>query len=80
MLVLDAVAGVQAQTETVWRQARRHEVPAIAFVNKMDREGADFEFACKSLTTRLGVRPLPLQLPIIPSEASLCTGSIDLLR
>jgi small GTP-binding protein len=64
VLVLDAVAGVQAQTETVWRQARRHNVPAICFVNKMDRDGYDFSKALRTLKNRLNVSPLPLQMPI----------------
>ena len=51
-LIVDAVAGAQAQTETVWRQARSHSVPAVAFVNKMDREGADFDAAVASLAMR----------------------------
>jgi translation elongation factor EF-G len=55
----------QAQTETVWRQAARYGVPAIAFVNKMDRDGADFSAACLSVANRLGAKPLPIQLPIM---------------
>ncbi|WP_435811362.1 elongation factor G [Streptomyces termitum] len=62
--VFDAVAGVEPQSETVWRQADRHGVPRIAFVNKMDRAGADLEAAVASLRDRLGVVPLPVQLPI----------------
>merc|ERR1711938_16851 len=58
-LVVDAVAGAQAQTETVWRQARAHGVPAVAFINKMDREGADFDAAVASLEARLGLTALP---------------------
>ncbi|KAJ1626552.1 P-loop containing nucleoside triphosphate hydrolase protein [Pavlovales sp. CCMP2436] len=64
VLVIDAVAGVQAQTETVWRQARTQGLPAIAFINKLDRDGASFDRALGSLQTRLGVRPLALQLPL----------------
>ena len=62
-LIVDAVAGAQAQTESVWRQARRHRVPAVGFVNKMDREGAQLGAASESLAARLGLTPLPVQLP-----------------
>src|SRR5687767_335214 len=55
--VFDAVAGVEPQSETVWRQADRYAVPRIAFVNKMDRTGADFEAAVQSMRERLGARP-----------------------
>ena len=58
VVLLDAVAGVEPQTETVWRQAERHGVPRIAFVNKLDRAGADLDRAVRSLRDRLGVRPL----------------------
>ncbi|CAM9839419.1 unnamed protein product [Ectocarpus sp. 4 AP-2014] len=61
VLILDGVAGVQAQTETVWRTAQKHEIPAIAFVNKLDRQGADFKHVLGTLERRLGVLPLPLQ-------------------
>ncbi|KAG5192332.1 Mef2, mitochondrial translation elongation factor EF-G [Tribonema minus] len=77
VLVLDAVAGVQAQTETVWRTATSHNVPAIAFVNKMDRQGADFNIAVQTLRNRLGVTPLPIQLPI-GSEGGF-KGAVDLI-
>ena len=77
VVVLDAVAGVQAQTETVWRQARRYRVPAVAFVNKMDREGADFGRACASLKRRLGANAVPIQLPLGAGGGFL--GAMDLL-
>jgi elongation factor G len=64
VLVLDAVVGVQAQSETVWRQMKRHHVPFVAFVNKCDRQGADFIAAQATLKTRLGERPLPIQYPL----------------
>jgi len=68
--VFDAVKGVQAQSETVWRQANRHHVPRIAFINKMDRTGASFARAVDSIRTRLGSNPLPVQLPFsLPSAA-----------
>ncbi|WP_282695683.1 elongation factor G [Streptomyces sp. CC208A] len=62
--VFDAVAGVEPQSETVWRQADRYGVPRIAFVNKMDRAGADLDAAVVSIRDRLGAVPLPVQLPI----------------
>ena len=64
ILVLCAASGVQPQTETVWRQANKYKVPRIAFVNKMDRQGADFLEVVRQMETRLGANPLPLQLPI----------------
>src|SRR5438309_69861 len=61
--VLDAVAGVEPQTETVWRQADKYGVPRIVFVNKMDRVGADFDRCLKMVRDRLGTKAVPLQLP-----------------
>src|SRR5207253_2582315 len=66
--VFDAVAGVQPQSETVWRQAERYGVPRIAFINKMDRTGADFFAAVQSMVDRLGAHPVPVQLPIGQEE------------
>ena len=62
--VFDAVAGVEPQSETVWRQADRYEVPRICFINKMDRIGADFYAAVESIKERLGAHAVPVQLPI----------------
>ncbi len=62
--VFCAVAGVQPQSETVWRQAQRYRIPRIAFINKMDRVGADFDKAVASMKKRLGANPVPLQFPI----------------
>ena len=62
--VFDAVAGVEPQSETVWRQADKYGVPRICFVNKMDRAGADFERCVEMIRTRLKARPVPIQLPI----------------
>src|SRR3954451_9656234 len=62
--VFDSVAGVQPQSETVWRQADRYGVPRIAFINKMDRTGADFFAAVQSMIDRLGANPVALQIPI----------------
>jgi elongation factor G len=62
--VFDAVAGVQPQSETVWRQADKYKVPRIAFINKMDRTGANFFAAVQSMREKLGANPVPLQIPI----------------
>ncbi|MFG2296810.1 elongation factor G [Streptomyces sp. NPDC048603] len=76
--VFDAVAGVEPQSESVWRQADRHGVPRIAFVNKLDRAGADLDRAVASIRDRLGAVPLVVQLPI--GGESGFTGLVDLLR
>ncbi len=76
--LFDAVAGVEPQSESVWRQADRHGVPRIAFVNKMDRPGADLDAAVASIRGRLHVTPLVIQLPM-GKEAEF-SGVIDLLR
>ncbi|MCK9995621.1 MAG: elongation factor G [Candidatus Krumholzibacteria bacterium] len=76
--VFCGVGGVEPQSETVWRQADRYGVPRIAFVNKMDRLGADFERAVESMVERLGARPLKVNLPIGAEEAF--TGVVDLLE
>ena len=76
--VFCGVAGVQAQSETVWRQADRHHVPRIAFVNKLDRTGADPERAVKSIRDRLGANAVPLQLPI--GRERDFQGVVDLVR
>jgi elongation factor G len=73
-----AVGGVQPQSETVWRQANRYKVPRVAFINKMDRTGADFYRVLDAMRERLGVKPIPLQLPI--GAESNFTGLIDLVR
>ncbi|WP_430419274.1 elongation factor G [Phenylobacterium sp.] len=76
--VLDGNQGVEPQTETVWRQADRYNVPRIVFVNKMDKIGADFQMCLKTIRERLGVKAVPIQLPI-GAEASL-KGVVDLVR
>src|SRR5438034_138005 len=76
--VFDAVAGVEPQSETVWRQADRYEVPRIAFINKMDRMGADFFGSWKSIRERLGANAVPIQLPM-GSEESF-EGVVDLIN
>jgi elongation factor G len=75
--VFDSVQGVEPQSETVWRQADKYRVPRIAFMNKMDRVGADFFMSVHSLVDRLGATPVPIQLPI-GREADF-RGSVDLV-
>jgi len=76
--VFDAVSGVEPQSETVWRQADRYGVPRLAFVNKMDRVGADFEKCVEMMITKLGARPAPVQIPWGVSETF--EGVIDLIE
>ncbi len=76
--VFDAVAGVEPQSETVWRQADRYGVPRIAFVNKMDRVGADFDRCVRMMRERLGASPVVLQLPLGREDAF--AGVIDLVE
>ena len=78
VVVFDSVAGVEPQTETVWRQADRYGVPRIAFVNKMDRTGADFWRTVEMMVDRLGGNPLPIQLPV--GAESEFDGCIDLIE
>ncbi len=76
--VFDSVAGVQPQSETVWRQADRYRVPRIAFINKMDRTGANFAAAVQSMRDRLGASPVPIHLPI--GEEEDFAGIVDLVE
>lgn len=76
--VFDAVAGVEPQSEAVWREADRHGVPRLAFVNKMDRAGADLDTAVASIRERLGTRPLVVQVPIGREDGF--EGVVDLVR
>jgi elongation factor G len=76
--LFDSVSGVQPQTETVWRQGDKYKVPRICFVNKMDKNGADFEFVLDTIRKRLGARPVALQIPI-GAEANF-KGVIDLVE
>ncbi|MDD5292143.1 MAG: elongation factor G, partial [Candidatus Omnitrophica bacterium] len=78
IVVFCAVAGVQAQSETVWRQAEKYSVPKIAFVNKMDRTGADFFAVLKAIEEELGANAIPLQIPMGAEQAF--KGIIDLLE
>ncbi len=75
--VFDGVAGVEPQSETVWRQADRYKVPRICFVNKMDRAGANFQFCVESIRDRLGANPVAIQLPL--GQESEHRGIIDLV-
>jgi elongation factor G len=76
--VFDAVAGVQPQSETVWRQADKYNVPRIAFINKMDRPGADFDHSVETIQTRLSANPVSIQMPIGAEDQF--KGIIDLIR
>ena len=76
--LFDSVAGVEPQSETVWRQADKYHVPRIAYVNKMDRTGADFFKAVETMRDRLGANPLPIQIPI-GNEGDF-TGVVDLVK
>src|SRR5258707_89525 len=76
--VFDSVAGVQPQSETVWRQADKYKVPRIAFINKMDRTGANFFAAVQSMRDRLGANPIPVQIPIGAEENF--SGVVDLVE
>ncbi len=76
--VLDGNAGVEPQTETVWRQADKYKVPRIVFVNKMDKLGADFDKSVESIRDRLGAKAVPIQLPI--GAESALKGIVDLVR
>jgi elongation factor G len=76
--IFDAVAGVQPQSETVWRQADKYRVPRIAFVNKMDRVGADFDHCIRSMRQRLSAHPVPLQFPLGKEDSLI--GIIDFIE
>ena len=75
--ILDAVSGVEPQTETVWRQADKYQVPRIVYVNKMDKTGADFDLCLRDIRQRLGARAVPIQLPIGREDEYV--GLIDLI-
>ncbi len=78
VVVLCGSSGVQPQTETVWRQANKYQVPRVVFVNKMDRAGADFGMVVKQLKERLGANPVPLQMTIGSEDAF--KGMVDLIK
>ncbi len=78
VVVFDAVAGVEPQSETVWRQANKYNVPRICFVNKMDRTGADFWRTVEMIRERLGATPVPIQIPV--GQESSYKGFIDLIE
>src|SRR5687767_7344824 len=76
--LFDSVAGVEPQSETVWRQADKYHVPRIAYINKMDRIGADFDRGVQTMIDRLGAHPVPIQLPI--GAESEFRGLVDLVE
>src|SRR6201994_1533670 len=76
--VFDAVAGVQPQSETVWRQGDKYKVPRICFINKMDRVGADFYHAVDTIVDRLSARPVPIQIPVGAEDQF--RGVVDLVE
>ncbi|MFQ5658525.1 MAG: elongation factor G [Candidatus Methylomirabilales bacterium] len=78
VIIFDAVSGVEPQSETVWRQADKYHVPRVAFINKMDRVGADFFMSVRSIAERLGANPVPIQLPL--GHEAKFAGVIDLIR
>src|SRR5215469_2763435 len=78
VVVFDAVAGVEPQSETVWRQANKYNVPRICFVNKMDRIGADFWRTVEMIRERLGASPVPIQIPV--GQESSFKGFVDLIE
>jgi elongation factor G len=79
VVVIDAVSGVQSQTETVWRQANQYMLPKVVYINKMDRDGADFENAVASLERRLQTKTVRLHLPITAQQSGYWAGFIDLV-
>src|SRR5256886_11623502 len=76
--VFDAVAGVQPQSETVWRQANKYDVPRIAFINKMDRVGADFEMSIAFMRKKLGANVWPVLLPL--GKEDYLKGQLDVIN
>jgi elongation factor G len=83
VVVFSAREGVEAQSETVWRQANKYHVPRLAFINKLDREGADFEAVFEEISTRLAARPVALQIPVGQGPAHTANpfrGVIDLVK
>src|SRR6185369_14788371 len=78
VVVFDGVAGVEPQSETVWRQADRYSVPRICFINKLDRTGADFWRCVAMIVDRLGARPVPIQIPI--GSEDTFEGIVDLIE
>ncbi len=78
VVIFDAVAGVEPQSETVWRQADKYRVPRLCFVNKMDRVGADFYKTVDSITRRLDARPVPIQMPL--GSEDTFRGVVDLIE
>src|SRR3954469_11828011 len=83
VVVFSAREGVEAQSETVWRQANKYKVPRICFINKLDREGADFQSVYEQISVRLHANPIAIQIPVgqgPPHVANPFRGVIDLIR
>jgi elongation factor G len=80
VLVLDGIAGVQAQTLTVWRQAMKHGVPVIGFVNKMDRAGANMDVVAASIATKLQRTPISIQAPVSDGPDDTLIGMLDFVE
>src|SRR5512146_493272 len=78
IVIFSAVEGVEPQSESVWRQADRYQVPRICFINKMDRIGADFFMSVDTIKEKLGARPVPIQIPIGIEDTFV--GLVDLVR
>src|SRR4030067_601949 len=78
VVVFDGSQGVEPQSETVWRQAEKYKVPRLAFINKMDKMGADFFMCVKSMIQRLGATAVPVQIPY--GKEDVCRGAIDLVN
>ena len=78
VVIFCAVGGVEPQTETVWRQADRYHIPRIAFINKLDRSGADFHGTVQQIRSRLGANACPIQIPLVTAEKF--SGIIDLIE
>ena len=78
ILVFDSVAGVQPQTETVWRQANKYNVPRICFVNKMDKVGANFDNVIKEIRTKLGANAWPVLIPL--GREDYLKGQLDVIN
>jgi len=79
VIIIDAVSGVQAQTQTVWKQVCKQNIPSIAFINKMDRDGANFYRSLESIHKKLGANAIPIQIPICIGNEDNFIGVVDLI-
>jgi len=79
VIIIDAVSGVQAQTQTVWKQVCKQNIPSIAFINKMDRDGANFYRSLESIRKKLGANAIPIQIPICIGNEDSFIGIVDLI-